>query len=369
MLKRSQAKPRIVSQDIAKGIAILIVMLLHTVQVNRTFGSIVAILFGYLMPFFLFMAGYNYSDKGLSVKENLKRRTLQLLKPFLIYSLGVFVIMGIYFIIRGEATVLELLKSFFVFLISKWGANLLGWDMPQVLYQRILGPCWFIQFLIIANIIFIPFSSWVKNNAKRLFSSVILLSGISVVLIDLNIVLPWGIQVAPAIAGLMLFASYLKGKNLIFSVKTKTKWIILNCFACILTIALFQLNYNSIGFLAAGEIGKIVGGIEVYAFYVMAIVGSYFIINFSRLVEKFKLPTKFLSWLGKNSLLILMFHMSIVHIVKDVLGLEQRNAAEQLFGDHINPLEVIAAIVVVILVSLFVKGWTTLKNKKVLQKG
>lgn len=355
---------RMISQDIAKGIAIFLVILVHSIQVTTTIGSVIGVLFGYIMPFFLFMAGYNYNDKNLSVKDNLKRRTLQLLKPFLIFSLGVFVVMGSYFLIRGEATILELFKSYFIFLISKWGLGFLGWEFNQILFQRLLGPCWFIQFLIVADLIFIPFYSFVKNNNKRLFSSIILLSGISVVLISFNIVLPWGIQNAPAIAGLMLLASSFKKNDLLFKKDYKIKYIILNAIVCLLTIGLIQLKYNGAGYFGAGELGKVLGEIEVYIFYIMAVCGSYFIINFSKLLEKTNHIKRFLIWFGQNSMLILIVHMSIVHIIKDIFKLEQRNAVDRLFGDKIILMEIPATIVILIVVSLFVLGFNKLNNKR-----
>ena len=39
--------------------------LVHSVKVNNIVGSIIAVLFGYIMPFFMFMSGYNYSLEGL----------------------------------------------------------------------------------------------------------------------------------------------------------------------------------------------------------------------------------------------------------------------------------------------------------------
>ena len=102
----------------------------------------------------------------------------------------------------------------------------------------------------------------------------------------------------------------------------------------------------------------------MFVFYLMAILGCYVIINFSKLLEKTKNVKRYFIFLGRNSMLILMVHMSIVHIVKDIFHLEQRNAASSLFGDSTNPMELVAFVVIVILVSLFVVGYNKLFTKK-----
>ena len=176
--------------------------------------------------------------------------------------------------------------------------------------------------------------------------------------------LPWGIQNAPAIAGLMLLASSLKKNDLLFKKEYKNKYIILNSIVCLLTIGLIQLKYNGAGYFGAGELGNVLGAVEVYVFYIMAICGSYFIINFSKILEKTNHLKRFFIWFGQNSMLILVVHMSIVHIIKDIFKLEQRNAVDKLFGDKVNLMEIPATIVILIAVSLFVIGFNKLNNKR-----
>ena len=53
-------KPRMLEQDIAKGIAIILVLALHTLTLNRGIYNALGGVFGFIMPFFFFMAGYNH---------------------------------------------------------------------------------------------------------------------------------------------------------------------------------------------------------------------------------------------------------------------------------------------------------------------
>lgn len=48
------AKPRMLEQDIAKGIAIILVMALHTLTISKDIYNILGGLFGFIMPFFFF---------------------------------------------------------------------------------------------------------------------------------------------------------------------------------------------------------------------------------------------------------------------------------------------------------------------------
>lgn len=356
-------KKRMISQDIAKGIEILLVVQAHTVQLTKGVGSAIGVLFGYAMPFFLFISGYNYKPNSRTPWENIKRRTWQILKPFLIYSFSLFVIMGIYFMVRHEATLPELLKSFEAFLMSKWGARMIGWDLPQVLYQRILGPYWFLQFLMTANIFFYLFVDRALSSNRNMISTLVLLSGISVCLIELKVVLPWGLQNAPAIAGVMILAAWMKQKDCLFAQPSKKCWTWINAFVALLTIGLIQLTYAGAGYVGAGALGEVCGGAEVYLMYVVAICGTYFIITFSKVIEKCAFLTKILTWLGTHTFQILMLHLTVMHVLKDIFGLPQTNAAESLFVDRVEPMNLLAYVL-----TIFICAGIIMLNEKIKAK-
>lgn len=359
-------KERMVSQDVAKGIGILVVVLTHTVQGNRALGSVIAILFGYIMPFYMFMSGYNYHENGLTPWENIKKRNWKIFKSMIISSLIIAVIMGAYFLIRNEATLYELVRSYFVFLISKWGAKLIGIELPQLYFQRLLGPYWFLQFLMVSNVFFYLFVDKATKSTKSLFSYVILLSGISVILIEYGIVLPWGIQNAPAIASVMILGTWFKKYNILSLENSNPKLVLINCIICLLSIALIQLNYNSAGYVGAGALGEVCGGAEIYLFIAIAIMGTYFLINFSEKIKNVPVLSNILIWFGRHTLLVLLFHITIVHILKDIFGLPQFNAADQLFVEKMDlrtiPIYFLTLIIVYLLVKLIEKF--VYKNKQ-----
>ena len=77
--------------DIAKGIAILAVILGHSaIEANlfmphRTAQIIVSICFSFHMPLFFLISGYLYNPKG-TIKEELYKDLKTLLLPYLIYQ-------------------------------------------------------------------------------------------------------------------------------------------------------------------------------------------------------------------------------------------------------------------------------------------
>ncbi len=361
-------KQRMVSQDIAKGIAILIVVQVHTLQLTRSIGSVIGVLFGYAMPFFLFMAGYNYRNKGVSPWKMMCRRVWQLLKTILIYSFSIFILMGAYFLIRGEATVAELCRSYAAFLLSKWGARLVGWDLPQVLYQRLLGPYWFLQFLTMASIVFYLTVDWALRSAKHLLSVLALLTGVSVILINLHVVLPWGIQNAPAIAAVMILAAWLRGHGELFAPPSRRYWTWINCIVCLLIIGLIQLSYSGAGYFGAGALGEVVGGAEVYIMMAISVLGTYFLVNFSSLVEKVPVLSGALIWLGQHTLQILVLHLTVMHLIKDILGLPQTNAADSVFVEKILPGNVLAFFLTLLVTVLLIMLLNRIKGRAARKK-
>lgn len=364
----SKNKNRIIVEDFAKGIAITLVVMFHSVELPKIPGLYIIALFAYVLVFFFFVCGVNYTDKGLSYIQNIKKRMMQILLPLFICATFVMIVMGAYFLIRNEASIQDLIRSAEIFWMSKWGAQMLGWDTTPIFYQRILGPCWFILFLVTASIVFYAFVNIALKSIKTLIPTLILLCGISAILIHFGIVLPWGMQNATAIAGLMILGAYLQKYNFISdSIKVDVKRIILS----ILLLSIFvtiQMFFQQAGLLTAGELGNVLGGWEVAIMFLNAICGTYFLVTISLLVKKTKLLSRFFIWCGKNSFLILMFHLSFVHVVNDILGVVQWNPSQELFCETFNPMMLVAFVLGYALTCVFIlcinKCLALIKQKK-----
>ena len=337
---------RMVSQDIAKGIAILLVVLLHIIEVPNIIRIICGLLFGYAMPFFLFMTGFNYKNKGLTPAQNIKKRLIQILRPFFVYTFIIAIIMSFHYVLNGEATIKECFISYVGMLLSRWGTPYVGWDLPKTLFQRVFGPLWFIQFLVPASIVFYLFVDKALENKKNFLITIFGLATVSCILIELGLVLPWGIQDAFAIAAIMIMGAWCHQDNRLFKEPSKKMWTYINCFVCIATIGVIELTGNTAGYFPAGDISGVYGGVEVYITMLVALFGSYFLINFSKLLEKSKVITKVYTWLGTHSLLILIIHLPIAHLVIDALGYQQMITEFPVAVDKISIDQVITFVIV-----------------------
>ncbi len=356
-----------VEQDIAKGIAILVVVQVHTLQLTSVVGTLVGVLFGYAMPFFLFMTGYNYRNTGVSPWNLMRRRLWQLLKTILVYSFGIFILMGAYFLIRGEATAAELCRSYTGFLLSKWGAELIGWDLPKVLFQRLLGPYWFLQFLTTASVVFYLAVDRALRSVKHLLSVLALLVAASMILIELNVVLPWGIQNAPAVAAVMILAAWLRRHGELFSPPSKRRWTWINSIVCLLIIGLIELRYHGAGYMGAGALGAAAGGVEVFLLLAISVLGTYFLVNLSMLIEKVPVLSAILAWLGRHTLQILVLHMTVMHVIRDLLRLPQTNPTE-LFVERIPPENALVFFLTLVVVSALILLCDRLKGRMARKK-
>lgn len=355
---------RMVSQDIAKGIAILLVVLLHIIEVPNIIRIICGLLFGYAMPFFLFMTGYNYKNKGLTPWQNITKRLVQILRPFFVYTFLLGIIMSIHFVLNNEATVLECIRSYAGFLLSRWGTPYIGWDLPKILFQRVYGPLWFIQFLVPASVVFYLFVDKALVNKKNFLITIFALATVSCILIELGLVLPWGIQDAPAIAAIMIMGAWSHQDNRLFKEPSSKKWIYINCFVCIATIGVIELTGNTAGYFPAGDISGVYGGFEVYITMLVALFGSYFLINFCKLLEKVKPVAKVYTWLGTHSLQILILHLPIAHLVIDAFGYQQMITEFPVAVDRISIDQVISFIVTMTILYIVITLIDKSKKKK-----
>ena len=70
---------RSAEQDIAKGLAILFVVFIHSTKLKSSTMDIVLTFAGYAMPFFFLMSGYYYKPGRRTWRQNVSKRLRQLL--------------------------------------------------------------------------------------------------------------------------------------------------------------------------------------------------------------------------------------------------------------------------------------------------
>ncbi len=357
-------KQRMLSQDIAKGLGILIVVQLHALQLSAGLFYLLAALFGFVMPFFIFMSGYNYRAKGLSPVQTMKKRVLAVFRVYAAWTLGVSAVMGAYFLIHGDGTPSEVLKSFAGAVLSESGCKMIGWTLPLSMFQHVLAPYWYLQYLITASVIFCLTADYALKSLPRLFSAVILLSGVTLLFVTLGITLPWGLHCAPLLAAVMLTGARLGRNNLLFTASSSAGWTVLNSLASLVIVDLIQFFFPSAGLLGACLLGDSAGGLEVLFVFCFAVFGSFFLISFSRLLEKAPVVSKGLIWCGQHSLIILCLHRPVAYLIRDAMRLPHFQSGSPLNGEGISAENVTAFLLVFVIMVPVIMIVDSLKAKR-----
>ena len=340
-------KKRMLSQDIAKGIAILAVVGLHGLQGTKTMYYTLGPITGFIMPFFIFMTGYNHHPKaGMTPWQTAKKRVLAILKVYAGWTIGTMIVMTAWFLIRKDATLPEIMKSFAGAVLSESGCKMIGWQLPISLFQHVLAPLWFLQYLICASLIFYPIVDYALRSVRNLFSVVLLLLGITFSFVCFGIQLPWGIHCAPALAAVMLLGAQLGRENRFFAPTSRPAWAVLNTAVSFVIVNLIQFFYPSAGILGAGLLGEVAGPIEILFLCCFAVFGSYFLIHLGKLIERIPVLSRCLIWFGQHSLIILCLHRPLAYLIRDVMGLPHFISGNPLYVDSITTENLIAYLLV-----------------------
>ena len=78
-------KNRMIAQDIAKGLAVIVVLWFHAAARLSSFNLYPLIPFAYVMAFYFIISGYNYKSGRRSIGQSIWLRFKQLLIPLFVY--------------------------------------------------------------------------------------------------------------------------------------------------------------------------------------------------------------------------------------------------------------------------------------------
>ena len=376
-LAEVSAKPRDRAHDIAKGICILLVLQVHIFNYPEWFRYTLAATSVWLMPFFFTLSGYYYRPGVRRPAEALRRRAVQLLKPYFTYSIGLWLISTAYNLIRHSYTLWECVRQYLMFLVSRNTFVLFGLepatmertvrpDSINFIYATI--PFWFVAMMFLSYVIFYFIADYALSNAKRFISVTTLLIIITYVLnlcVDaMGFGLPWNCQNVPMGTALMLFGAMF-GKYKILSKDTiSTKWKIINSLVALVIIFGLQMKYNGIGSFASGIFINF-GAIETFPCVVLGILSPFMMISFSRIIDKIPVLNKAFSWVGFRTIPFLFVHLTVSSLITELLGIRRKSdggAAESL----LNLLLTIVILVIYRIVWEFIlKKINTKKKVKV----
>lgn len=353
-------KERMLEQDIAKGIAILLVLALHTLTLKREIYNILGGIFGFIMPFFFFMAGYNHRPYRYTYKEIVKKRIKQIVIPFFIYSIAILIIGAIYYMIAKDYTIGDVLMTYLNLLLQNSFCNYVGIKVVNGGLNSCIMAFWFIQLLFMASLIFYLVVDYALEKASRLISIIALLLIISMIFAHFGVHLPLYIGEAPGIASIMLMGAFFGQKELL-SNKTKLHFIIINSIISYALFVILALMFQGSGFIAGGMLWnsrtKEWGVLLSFAF---AIIGTYPFVHTCRLLIHTGIVRKALVWCGNKSMYLLFIHGVVQLYVCVVLKMEPFRMS--IFSEvndfrtfYVLGLEILISVLIIMLIDFLKK--------------
>ena len=310
-------KKRMEEQDVAKGIAIFMVMALHILVIQSEFYQVVAVFSGFIMGLFFFLSGFNYKP-GRTYKENVIKRIKQMVIPFVIYISIVSFISGLYLILTNQATFLQILETFCYDMLGSQFSTQIGLTTACILFHRNIMIGWFIIMLITASFIFYAVVDLCLKNMYSFISINILLLSITILLGYLNFSLPFYLREATTIASIMLFGALFK-KYKVFQ-STNKMWIIINSIIAYGLYIGMALIFRGGGFIMGGKLLNSFGPLEGLITLVYAIFGSYAFLNFCKLLTKVKWLKFVLTYLGNYSVYYLLLHQLVKFFLQEMFN-------------------------------------------------
>ena len=260
--------------DIAKGMTIMLMVIGHS-SIPHYFSNFI---WAFHMPLFFIAAGWTTNWEKRTFFEYCIHRIKTLMLPFVSYSIIVCLVLSHHSSWKGVGYVLSH-----------------GWEGY---------PLWFIPVLFVASVI-----SRAVYEVKSTYFRLMLIISLAMVGVELdinNIYLPWALSTVPYASFLVAGGGYIK--HIVNPEKSNKIWLLL-CFLITLGISLFyrlDMAWNNITPVLPLTIGAISGTIMVFML-------SSFIEN------KFKMPSKILSSVGKETYIVVAFASAIIMMINQYL--------------------------------------------------
>lgn len=288
--------------DIAKGIGIFYVILSH-----KQLGILDTHVNSFFMPFFFFLSGCTFSIKNSGF---VKKKVKSLLIPYASITCVLFVI---YLITLLGKTILKhatlsissvtmpilgsIYNTYSLYDPSKISSNVV--NIKFLVMDN--GPLWFLTCLFVMEVMFYMI---IKTSEKYKCKNIIYVSLILFALVGYILkiysvfLLPWSIDTA--FSCLIFFGTGFVIKNKIRHIQTK--YYLIAIVFLLINICFYKLNSNV-------EVSIRAYGNFIF-FYISAFAGIGFYVIISQIISKnIKLLDKYFIFLGKNTLVLLGFHL------------------------------------------------------------
>lgn len=264
--------------DVAKGIGILAIMISHT-----PFGGDNYWLFSFQVPLFFVLSGFCFRENKYTTKEFFCKKIRNMLIMY--FFLGIVLAIGI------ELTTNLHHPKLFYYIVGA---------MKSVIYQCRFSTLWFLSLLIVIEIIYFFICKIISNDFIRLIV-VLFFLGLAVVYnFYVKIPLPWNVD----LFGMALFfywcGTFLNRHRRDFEKICTPPYLIFLFgifFLGVLVNYIVKADYFEM-------YGSEFGLLPISIIIVFAQIGIVFILSKS-------LPTKILTYIGRNSVVYFAWHQAI----------------------------------------------------------
>ncbi len=287
-------KSRIEYLDIARGIAILLMIVGHVIGK----GWKRDIIFSFHMPVFIIISGMFYKERDL--KTFLVNIIKKLILPYIIVLLISNLIQS--YVIENNKDIIQILKNYLIQISYSYSYMTIKTDVKSI------GVIWFFPFLAIIRIIFYTLKKICKEDDILLLLICIFTSYIGYILGQKGMWLVFSIDVALSCVIFYYIGYIFNKKKFLDNVLYNRKILLI-----VLLIWMLGIKFGCIEL----AVRKYPGGLFSF---ITAICGTIIVLKISMIIEqKTKFITKILAWFGKNSMYILLIHrieMSLINYDK-----------------------------------------------------
>lgn len=268
------------SMDMAKGIALLCIIMVH---IGIPVRGAKILLYSFHLPVFFVASGWFFNPDSLNARSfmaYLKYKANTLLKPYFVLSI---IVVLFRLIISGYAVSIEVLQG--------------------LLIQRRYTTLWFLTALFWANIIFFFIVKVFKKKRYILLISMALSCVFIIYDSGVGVSIPWNLDIA--MISLVFMASGYIFRNRIEFITSKKKYIplLVGCSFMIVCFGLTVINYK-LGFETFEMFRNRYGCFPVTI--LAAVLGGFGLILICNVIK-----IKVISDLGENSLIYFGLHQAI----------------------------------------------------------
>ncbi len=276
---------RLAYMDIAKGIAILAVLVGHFCDLDSIPRLV---MFSFNLPLFFIISGFFVKD--INLQQTVCKSGKSLLIP---YVIGTVMVIIPEFWLYPVKTALDNAQ---ILLVDMFG----GFCMELGIFRGFHSTCllWFLPCLFVARVLFVFIMKLtVKSNHQWAVRTIIfILFAFAGMVIGAASYYPWSIEIAFVTLPLLYFGYMLREHK---ALENKHRLVFAGIALVIWVIMLWQglyiefaMHYWPGAFLTLFE----------------SMIASFVVLCLAQLLDKIALVNRVLCWAGKNSLVILLFH-------------------------------------------------------------